>query len=36
MSGDIIAAKLAYEKCLGLVGTLTIFHGKEKVYGSIL
>jgi hypothetical protein len=34
-SGIIIAAKLAYEKYLGLVRALVIFYGKEKVYGSI-
>jgi hypothetical protein len=34
-SDDITAAKLVYEKYLSLVRTLAIFHGKEKVYGSI-
>ena len=33
-SDDITAAKLAYEKYLGLVRTLVIFHGKEKVRSS--
>ena len=34
-SDDVIAVRLAYEKYLGLVRTLVIFYGKEKVYGSI-
>jgi hypothetical protein len=31
MPDDITAAKMAYEKYLGPVRALVIFHGKEKV-----
>jgi hypothetical protein len=35
MSGDVIAARSAYEIFDGVDRTLVFFHGKEKVYGSI-